>query len=102
MGVGVVAALEAEARTLGRSTKRMPAHAILPDGRLVAVSGIGCAAAELAARRLVEPGLCAGSIILPRELISRDGVRFVTSTGWRERLVAALSTQQRQVTAGTL
>jgi len=118
MGVGVVAALEAEARTLGRSMKRTPAHAILPDGRLVAVSGIGCAAAELAARRLIEAGatalmsfglaggldprLRAGSIILPSEVISRDGVRFVTSTLWRERLLAALPTQQRQVTAGAL
>jgi adenosylhomocysteine nucleosidase len=118
MGVGVVAALDAEARTLGRWTKRMPGHAILRDGRLVAVSGIGCAAAELAARRLIDAGatalmsfglaggldprLRAGSIILPIEVISRDGVRFVTSTGWRERLSAALSTQQRQVTAGAL
>jgi adenosylhomocysteine nucleosidase len=118
MGVGVVAALEAEARTLGRPTQRMPTHATLPDGRLVAVSGIGCAAAELAARRLVDagatglmsfglaggldPGLCAGSIILPREVISHDGVRFVTSMVWRERLSAAIWTQQRRVTAGAL
>lgn len=78
----------------------------LPDGTLLAVSGIGCAAAGAAARALVEaqvsalmtfglagaldPALAAGTIMLPGELISRDGARFVTCKAWRERVAASV------------
>ncbi|MGO9935079.1 MAG: hypothetical protein ACLPV8_25150 [Steroidobacteraceae bacterium] len=95
---GVVAALAAEARALGPLLRR--------DGTLLAVSGIGYPAAGAAARALVEaevsalmtfglagaldPKLAAGSIILPRELISRDGARLHTCAAWRERVAASL------------
>ena len=59
VGVGVVAALSVEARALGPSMPRdgVPPSsglAVLPDGALLAVSGIGLVAAEAAARALVE------------------------------------------------
>jgi adenosylhomocysteine nucleosidase len=105
-GVGVVAALVAEARAFGSR-----------DGYLLAVSGIGCTAAGAAAQRLVgakvsalmtfglagglDPTLKAGSILLPSLLISRDGARLITCASWRERLTAALG-PSRTVTDGTL
>jgi adenosylhomocysteine nucleosidase len=76
------------------------------DGALLAVSGIGRDAAERAARALVDAGVAAlmtfgmaggldpalnvGSVVLPRELISADGTRFLASRSWRERVAAAV------------
>jgi adenosylhomocysteine nucleosidase len=115
--VGIVAALAAEARVLGPAVKRIGDVACLGDGALVAVSGMGGAAAGLAAARLIEagasalmsfglaggldPSLSAGSVVLPSEVISRGGARFLTSTGWREQLRSRLA-KQRPVTGGTL
>jgi adenosylhomocysteine nucleosidase len=81
--------------------------AVLGDGALLAISGIGLVAAEAAARALVEagasalmtfgmaggldPALQAGSVVLPCELISADGTRFIASRSWRERVAAAVS-----------
>jgi adenosylhomocysteine nucleosidase len=116
-GVGVVAALAAEARALGPAVKRIGDVSCLGDGTLVAVSGMGGAAAALAAARLIEagasalmsfglaggldPSLSAGSVVLPSEVISRGGARFLTSTGWREQLRLRLA-EQRPVAGGTL
>ena len=74
---------------------------------MLAVSGIGGPAASLAASALVDagvaalmtfglagglnPALAAGSVVLPAEVVARDGTRFATSGAWRERLSAALS-----------
>ena len=107
--VGVVAALAAEARALGPVVKRMGDVGCLGDGTLLAVSGMGQPAAGQAAGRLIEAGatallsfglaggldpkLPAGSVVLPREVISRDGARFPTSVDWRERLTAVILTQ---------
>lgn len=113
--LGVVAALGAEARALGRlrATETRSAAALdlslLADGSLLAVSGIGAAAAARAARALIDagvaalmtfgmaggldPALAAGSVMLPAELIARDGTRIATARAWRERLSAALSSQ---------
>jgi adenosylhomocysteine nucleosidase len=120
--VGVVAALEAEARALGPSMPRGGAPplselAAFSDGALLAVSGIGRDAAERAARALVDagvaalmtfgmaggldPALAAGSVVLPCELISADGIRFLASRSWRERVAAAVS-PLRAVSAGNL
>jgi adenosylhomocysteine nucleosidase len=87
------------------------------DGALLAVSGIGRDAAEAAARALVDagvaalmtfgmaggldPALKAGSVVLPCELISADGTRFLASRSWRERVAAAVS-PLRAVSAGNL
>jgi adenosylhomocysteine nucleosidase len=94
-GVGVVAALGAEARALGTW-----------DKTLLAVSGMGPSSAGAAARRLIDaqvsalmtfglaggldPSLKTGCIILPSQLISSDGARFRTCQSWRDRIVAAL------------
>jgi adenosylhomocysteine nucleosidase len=115
--MGVVAALEAEARTLGTAVRRRDGLSSLGDGALLAVSGIGGALAAIAARRLIDagamslmsfglaggldPSLNAGTVVLPREVISRDGSRFLTSTDWREQLSAAIG-GQRAVTSGIL
>ena len=74
---------------------------------MLAVSGIGGPAAAVAARALIDAGvtalmtfgmaggldpkLPAGSVLLPDEVITRDGTRFATSRAWRERLSASLS-----------
>jgi adenosylhomocysteine nucleosidase len=91
--------------------------AVLGDGAVLAVSGIGLVAAEAAARALVDagvsalmtfgmaggldPALKAGSVVLPCELIAADGTRFVASRSWRERVAAAVS-PLRAVSAGNL
>jgi adenosylhomocysteine nucleosidase len=117
---GVVAALAAEAHALSPSMRRggpktFGEFSQLHDGTLLAVSGIGCPAAEAAARALVaaqvsalmtfglagalDPALAAGTVMLPAELISRDGARFVTCKAWRERVAASLGFP---VSTGTL
>ena len=91
--------------------------ATFSDGALLAVSGIGRDAAERAARALVDagvaalmtfgmaggldPALMAGSVVLPCELISADGTRYLVSRSWRERVAAAVS-PLRAVSAGNL
>jgi adenosylhomocysteine nucleosidase len=114
---GVVAALAAEARTLGSALRREDGLASLGEGILVAVSGIGCSAAAPAARKLLDAGagalvswgmaggldpeLRAGTICLPDEVISAEGATFTVSQAWRERLRAAIPAQRR-VVAGKL
>jgi len=106
-GLGVVAALSVEARTLGQARRRPDGLSCLADGTLVASSGMGSAAATTAAQALVDagasglmsfglaggldPSLRAGSIVLPSAVISADGARFPTAADWRARLVAALA-----------
>jgi adenosylhomocysteine nucleosidase len=115
--VGVVAALDAEARTLGPAVRRDDGLFFLSDEALLAVSGMGAALAAIAARNLIDAGaaalmsfglaggldplLSAGTVVLPSEVISRDGTRFSTSRGWREQLSAAVA-KQRPVDAGVL
>lgn len=115
--VGIVAALEAEARILNPAHSRADTIKTLPDGTLLAVSGIGPAAAERAARALIDAGataltswgmaggldpeLRAGAILLPSEVTSRDGRQFSTAHAWRERLRVALAAQ-RPVVCGKL
>ena len=116
-GVGVVAALEAEARTLGPAVRRRDGLFFLSDGTLLAVSGMGGALAAIAARNLIDAGaaalmsfglaggldplLSAGTIVLPSEVISRDGARFFTSAGWRGQLSSAIA-KRRPVASGAL
>jgi adenosylhomocysteine nucleosidase len=116
-GVGVVAALEAEARTLGPAVLRRDGLSSLGDGALLAVSGVGGALAGIAARHLVEagaaalmsfglaggldPALSSGTVVLASDVISRDGARFLTSASWREQLRGAIA-KQRPVVTGTL
>ena len=115
--MGVVAALEAEARTLGPAVRRRDGLSSLGDGALLAISGMGGLLAAAAARRLVEAGagalmsfglaggldplLSAGTVVLPSEVVLRGGARFLTSTAWREQIERAIGTQ-RPVAGGVL
>jgi adenosylhomocysteine nucleosidase len=106
-GVGVVAALEAEARTLGPAVRRRDGLSSLAQGALLAVGGMGGAAAATAARGLVDagaaalmsfglaggldPGLTSGSVVMPGEVISSDGARFLTSDAWRRQLQLSIA-----------
>lgn len=117
MSTGVVAALTAEARTLGVSARRGVGFATTQDGILVAVSGIGGTAAAAAARRLadagatslvswglaggLDPALAAGTICLPTLVIAADGSRLATDHHWRELLAAAIAAR-RGVVGGSL
>jgi adenosylhomocysteine nucleosidase len=118
MGAGVVAALAAEARTLGSAARNDAGRAVLADGTLVAVSGIGCTAAARAAIELIEAGatalaswglagaldprLEAGAVCLPSEVTASDGKSFMTARHWREPLAALIAAAQRPVVCGKL
>jgi adenosylhomocysteine nucleosidase len=109
--IGIVSALAAEARSLGPAAPHGAGLRRLADGALLAVSGIGRAAADAAARRLVlagatalasfgmagglDPALICGAVLLPEEVASLDGTGseaavLATSREWRQRLRAAL------------
>jgi adenosylhomocysteine nucleosidase len=104
--LGIVTALAAESRTLGRLTAAGAAFRTLPDGTRVAVTGIGRAAAADGAGRLIEsgataliswgmaggldPALGAGALLLPGEVISAEGERFPTAREWRTCLARAV------------
>jgi hopanoid-associated phosphorylase len=114
---GVVAALELEARTLGSSIRRGDGLSAIGDGTLVAVSGMGYAAAAAAATTLAEAGavalvswgmaggldptLRAGTICIPTAVISRDGATYAADINWRELVGAAIAARHR-VVEGTL
>jgi adenosylhomocysteine nucleosidase len=111
---GVVAALDLEARSFRPRTRRRDGLFEVSDGTLVAVSGMGRAAAVDAAGALVDagatalvswglaggldPALQAGTICLPSVVVSRDGTPFATDLHWREILRAAIS--QRLIVVG--
>jgi adenosylhomocysteine nucleosidase len=81
--------------------------ALLGEGSLLALSGIGLAAAAAAAQALVDAGVSAlmtfgmaggldpalksGSVVIPCELLSADGARYPACRLWRERVAAAVS-----------
>ncbi len=114
---GVVAALDAEARTLGPLVRRENGLWLTAEGILVAVSGVGCAAAAESARALIEaganalvswgmaggldPALAAGTVCLPSAVISATGAQFATDPHWREVLRAAID-GRRTVVEGSL
>jgi adenosylhomocysteine nucleosidase len=91
---GIVAALKAEARTLGPRA----------DGCLLAISGMGPQAAARAARELVaagaegllsfglagalDPQLAAGTLLLPQHIVDGATGAHLTYDPWRERLAA--------------
>jgi adenosylhomocysteine nucleosidase len=83
---------------------------VLNDGTLVAVSGMGAVAAD-AAQSLVgagatalvswgmagalDPGLAAGDVCLPSEVVAADGTSFSTARCWREPLAASVRAHRR-------
>ncbi len=114
---GVVAALSAEARTLGSLVNRADGLWSARDGTLVAVSGVGSPSAAIAANALLDAGaralvswgmaggldpqLAAGTVCLPSVVMSPDGASFSTDTHWRELLRAAIA-GRRPVVQGKL
>jgi adenosylhomocysteine nucleosidase len=104
--VGVVCALASEARHLGPATRRHQPLTSLADGTLLAVSGMGTAAAAQSARALIgagagalvswgmagglDPALAAGRVFLPAEVVSTEGDAVTTDPRWRERLGEAI------------
>ena len=106
--VGVVCALASEARHLGPIRLHEPVES-LPDGTLVAVTGMGGAAASRGADALInagamalasfglagglDPALSAGVILLPTEVIGAQigDKRVGTTQGWRDRVASAVS-----------
>jgi adenosylhomocysteine nucleosidase len=122
---GIVAALTAEARTLGQvpaphAASGAPAINILATHRLLAISGMGPKAAARAAEALVaagadgllsfglagalDPQLRAGALVLPDTVIDGAGGVHGTYGLWRERLAvqAARAADTREVAGGTL
>lgn len=105
--VGIVCALASEARHLGPAVRLSEPLGSLADGTLVAVTGMGSAAASAGARALIDAGatalaswgmaggldptLDAGAILLPSEVLGPNGKRLETASGWRERLAAAVA-----------
>jgi hopanoid-associated phosphorylase len=99
---GIVAALTAEARTLG--PVRANQINTLADGTLLIISGMGPQAATRAALALVaagarsllsfglagalDPALHAGALLLPAAVTDGTGAVHRTCEGWRERLAA--------------
>lgn len=109
----MVAALEAEARTLGWSMSRGRAPSALADGTLIAVSGMGSAGAAAAARALIDAGATAlvswglaggldpqlpsGTICLPKTVMSVTGGVIDMHHHWREAVGAAIAARHRVV-----
>lgn len=119
-GVGIVCALAREARHLGgaggclteplpqaKAASRVVRMVSLDDGTLLAISGMGGAAARSAADTLIDAGvralaswgmaggldptLAPGTVCLPEEVTTPDGKPLRTTDYWRERLGCALS-----------
>jgi adenosylhomocysteine nucleosidase len=108
---GVVAALAAEARVLGPAQPQAEGLAVLADGNLLAISGMGPKAARSAALRLIDAGatslvswglaggldpeLEAGAVCVPREVIAADGSRLRTARSWQESLSSSVPSGRR-------
>lgn len=105
--VGIVAALAAEARALGPAARGHGGLGVLADGTLLAVSGIGSAAAARSARALLaagcgaiaswglagglDPALDCGAIVLPEDVLLEGGASLRTEAAWRERVERSLA-----------
>jgi adenosylhomocysteine nucleosidase len=103
--VGIVCALQSEARCLGLRSATHDALTELADGSLVALSGVGWAAAAAAGERLVsagaaalasfglagglDPALAPGTLLLPAEVTTPEGAAFSTDPEWRAQLAPA-------------
>jgi adenosylhomocysteine nucleosidase len=103
-GTGIVAALAAEARTLGPAQRTGSAINTLPDGTLLITSGMGPEAAACAALALVtagaravlsfglagglDPALQAGTVLIPDAVTDGSGALHTTFGPWRDRLAA--------------
>lgn len=107
--VGIVCALASEARHLGPTVRLAEPLGSLPDGTLVATTGMGRSAAAAGARALIsagaralaswgmagglDPSLHAGAILLPTEVVGVDGCVHSCEAGWRHRLSSTIAAQ---------
>ncbi|MBS0416877.1 MAG: purine and other phosphorylase-like protein, family 1 [Proteobacteria bacterium] len=107
--VGIVCALASEARHLGPTVRLAEPVGSLPDGTLVATTGMGRSAAAAGARALItagagalaswgmagglDPSLAAGAILLPTEVVGIDGSAHPCEAGWRSRLSSTITAQ---------
>lgn len=105
--LGIIAALPAEARAAGATVAPPGEPVTITDGVLLVRSGVGRERAGRAAESLLDagagallswgtaaalaPGLQAGNLVLPEEVLARDGIRYGVDGAWRERIVAALA-----------
>ena len=105
--LGVVCALRSEARHLGRPVASNAGVGSLPDGTLVAITGMGLGEAAAGTARLiaagagalisfgmaggVDPALAAGCLFLPPEVGSPEGLRFTCDPSWHAQLRAAFN-----------
>jgi adenosylhomocysteine nucleosidase len=113
---GIVAALTAEARTLGLRSPGGPGIETLPDGTLLCISGMGPEAARHAALGLLaagarnllsfglagalDPRLQAGTVLLAEAVVDGSGLVHPTFGPWREQLCVMAAS--RQVVGGAL
>ncbi len=104
--LGIIAALPAEARAAGVRDAPAGEAIRVADEVLLIRCGIGRARATRAARDLIDAGAGAllswgtaaaldrglerGDLVLPREVLSREGRRFSTDSQWRDRLCGML------------
>jgi adenosylhomocysteine nucleosidase len=103
---GIVCALAVEARALNPTARPGSPCAVLADGSLLIVSGMGGVAAAAGARVLIDAGATAlasfglaggldaslrpGAICLPTEVVGLDGSGLATTAHWRARVESAL------------
>ena len=109
-GLGILAALAAESHALGTVSPGPGGAAMLADGSLLVLSGIGPQAAREGARRLIaagaralmsfglagglDPALAAGSVVLPREVVFDDGGNsYATEPCWHAAVAQLIGTR---------
>jgi len=116
--LGIIAALPAEARAAGARDAPVGEMVRIAESVLLIRCGVGRARAARAARDLIDAGAGAllswgtaaalsrelhhGDVVLPHQVLSREGRRFSTDTQWRDRLCATLESYGRCCYAGTV
>jgi adenosylhomocysteine nucleosidase len=105
--LGVVVALEIEARGLVEKSAIQGGSACLPEGIIVIISGNGAEKGRHAAKNLLgkgatalvtwgsagglDPALLAGSLVLPEKILLPSQTVFAVDVAWHRRLSGCLS-----------
>ena len=104
--LGIVVALNLEARCLGKNPKEVEGFLHLSGGTAAKISGVGSGGAQLAAELLAKKGarsllswgcagglhagLSPGSLIIPKKVLSVDRASFSVDSVWHHRLCTRL------------